>query len=122
MQDKDVKTKMSVCPECGNSIRVAVEHEMDTKSMNEFAEEVISFDLQVKTISLEEYRNCKVEMYCKDVCSRKNKETKDNDIYKYQVNEKGYVWIKPELLNDIIDRLNLLSEAVRLLIKESTND
>lgn len=46
------------------------------------------------------------------------KETESNDIYKYQVNEKGYVWIKPELLNDIIDRLNLLSEAVRLLIKE----
>jgi hypothetical protein len=37
-------------------------------------------------------------------------------------NEKGYVWIKPELLNDIIDRLNLLSEAVRLLIKEKSDE
>ena len=39
MEDKDVKIKMSVCPECGNAIRVAVEHTMDTKSKNEFAKE-----------------------------------------------------------------------------------
>ena len=72
MEDKDVKIKMSVCPECGNAIRVAVEHTMDTKSKNEFAKEVMKYDLQVKTISLEEYRSSKVEMYCKDDCSRKS--------------------------------------------------
>ena len=71
MEDKDVKIKMSVCPECGNAIRVAVEHEMTVKSKNSFAKEVMKHDLQVKTISLEEYRNSKVEMYCKENCSRK---------------------------------------------------
>ena len=71
MEDKNVKIKMSVCPECGNAIRVAVEHTMDTKSNNEFAKEVMKYDLQVKTISLEEYRSSKIQMYCKDDCSRK---------------------------------------------------
>lgn len=46
------------------------------------------------------------------------KETKSNDIYKYQVNEKGYALIKPELLNEIINRINLVSDAVSLLIRE----
>lgn len=74
MEDKDVKIKMSVCPECGNAIRMAVEHEMTTKSKNEFAKEVMNYDLQVKTISLEEYRKSKIEMYCKANCNRnKNK-------------------------------------------------
>lgn len=72
MEDKDVKIKMSVCPECHNAIRVAVEHTMDTKSKNEFAKEVMKYDLQVKTISLEEYRSSNVQMYCKDDCSRKS--------------------------------------------------
>ena len=71
MEDKDVKIKMSVCPECGNAIRVAVEHEMTTKSRNEFAKEVMKFDLQVKTISLEEYRESNIQLYCKENCSRK---------------------------------------------------
>lgn len=71
MEDKDVKVKMSICPECGNSIRVTVEHAMDTKSKNEFAKEVMNYDLQVKTISLEEYRNSNIDMYCKDDCSKK---------------------------------------------------
>jgi len=33
MEDKDVKIKMSICPECGNAIRVAVEHRMNIKSI-----------------------------------------------------------------------------------------
>lgn len=72
MEDKDVTVKMSVCPECGNAIRVAVEHTMDRKSKNEFAQEVMRYDLQVKTISLHEYRTSNVQLYCKDSCSRKN--------------------------------------------------
>ena len=72
IDDKDVKIKMSVCPECGNAIRVAVEHTMDNKSRNEFAKEVMEYDLQVKTISLEEYRASDIQLYCKDSCSRKN--------------------------------------------------
>jgi diaminopimelate epimerase len=71
MEDKDVKIKMSVCPECGNAIRVAVEHTMDRKSKNEFAQEVMQFDLQVKTISLEDYRSSNVQLYCRYNCQRK---------------------------------------------------
>lgn len=69
--EKDVKIKMSVCPECGNAIRVAVEHTMTTKSKNEFSKEVMEYDLQVKTISLEDYRNSEIQMYCKESCSKK---------------------------------------------------
>lgn len=64
MEDKDVKIKMSVCPTCGNAIRVAVEHKMDRKSKNAFAKEVVENNLLVKTLSLEEYRNSNIEMYC----------------------------------------------------------
>jgi hypothetical protein len=71
IEEKDVKVKMSVCPECGNAIRVAVEHTMTTKSKNEFAKEVMKHDLQVKTISLEEYRSSNIQLYCKKSCSRK---------------------------------------------------
>lgn len=71
IEEKDVKVKMSVCPECGNAIRVAIEHTMTAKSKNEFAKEVMNHDLQVKTISLEEYRSANIKMYCKKTCSRK---------------------------------------------------
>lgn len=71
IEEKHVKIKMSVCPECGNAIRVAVEHTMTTKSKNEFAKEVLKYDLQVKTISLEEYQKSDIKMYCQEICSRK---------------------------------------------------
>jgi len=73
LEEKDVKVKMSVCPECGNSIRLAVEHMMDTKSKNEFAKEVMKYDLQVKTITLEEYRSNNIQLFCKPDCSRNSK-------------------------------------------------
>jgi hypothetical protein len=71
IEEKDVRIKMSICPECGNALRVAVEHTMTTKGKNEFAKEVMKYDLQVKTISLEEYRNSNVKLYCDDNCSKK---------------------------------------------------
>jgi diaminopimelate epimerase len=71
IEEKDVKVKMSVCPECGNAIRVAVEHTMTTKIKNEFTNEVMKHDLRVKTISLEEYRSSNIQLYCKETCSRK---------------------------------------------------
>lgn len=61
---QDVKVKMLICPKCGNAFHVAIEHKMDTKSKNRFAKEAMKYDLQVKTISLEEYKTSKVEMYC----------------------------------------------------------
>jgi len=71
MEEKDVKIKMSICPECGNAIRVAVEHTMDDESKIEFAMEVMEYDLQVMTMTLDEYRNANIKMSCKDDCSRK---------------------------------------------------
>lgn len=62
---------MSICPECGNAIRVAILHKMTTKSKNEFAKEVMKYDLQVKIISLEEYRSSDIQLYCKETCSKK---------------------------------------------------
>ena len=73
MEDKDVKVIMSICPECGNAIRVAVEHTMGIKSKNQFAKEVMKYELQVKSISLEEYRSSNIQMYCKKECIRKTK-------------------------------------------------
>ena len=69
--EKDVKIKMSICPECGSVKGVAVEHTMTVQSRNEFANEVMQFDLQVKTISLEEYRSSNIKYYCKESCSRR---------------------------------------------------
>lgn len=71
VEEKDAMVKMSICPECGNAIRIAIEHMMDTKSRNQFAKEVMKYDLQVKTIPLEEYYSSNIEMYCKESCSRK---------------------------------------------------
>lgn len=73
MSETDVKVIMSICPECGNALRIAIEHEMDKSSKREFAKEVRENDLQVQTISLEEYRNSDISLYCKGECPRKNK-------------------------------------------------
>lgn len=68
IEEKDVKVKMSVCPECGNSCRIAVEHTMDKQSKKEFMKEVLNHNLDVKTISLEEYRKGGVSLGCKEDC------------------------------------------------------
>ena len=68
-EEIDVMIKMSLCPECGNAIRVAVEHTMDIKSKNSFLKEVMELNLTVKTISLEEYRASNIELYCKEGCN-----------------------------------------------------
>lgn len=70
IEEKDVKVKMSICPSCGNAITVAIEHTMTTKSKNDFLKVVMSKNLQVKTISLEDYRNSNIQMYCKEDCDR----------------------------------------------------
>lgn len=54
--DDLVNVKMSMCNKCGGIVRVAVEHMMTRSSKNEFAKEVFEYDLNVKTISLLEYR------------------------------------------------------------------
>jgi uncharacterized protein YlaI len=76
IKEKDVKVKMSICPECKNAITVAVEHTMDKSSKRDFMKEVDKYNLDIKTISLEEYRNSDIQMFCKDDCSRKKIKTK----------------------------------------------
>lgn len=72
IEEKDVKIKMSICQECGNAITVAVEHLMNTQSKKEFMKEVMKYNLDVKTISLEEYRKNDISLGCKQSCSQKN--------------------------------------------------
>ena len=71
IEEKDVKVKMSICPECGNAIRVAVEHTMTIKSKKDFMKEVDKYNLDIKTISLTEYRQSKIKLGCDDNCSKK---------------------------------------------------
>jgi len=73
IEEKNVKVKMSICPECGSSVRVAIEHRMTDESKKDFMKEVAKYNLDIKTVSLEEYRTSDIEMFCKDDCSIKNK-------------------------------------------------
>ena len=73
MKDKDVKIIMSICPECGNAIRMSVIHEMDIDDKVKFINEVLDNDLMTKVITYEEYQNTEIQMYCKKECSRKTK-------------------------------------------------
>ena len=56
LPDKDVVVKLSICNKCNGIVRCAVEHMMDTKSKNEFAKEVLKYNLTVKEQPLLEYR------------------------------------------------------------------
>ena len=73
IEEKDVKVKMSICPECKNAIRVAIEHTMDKSSKRDFMKDVDKYNLDIKTISLEEYRNSDIQMFCKEDCPTKTK-------------------------------------------------
>ena len=61
LPDEEVKIKLSLCQKCNGIVRAAVEHQMNTKSKNEFLKEVMKYDLSVKTIPLLEYRSGKNE-------------------------------------------------------------
>ena len=69
--EEDVKVKMSICPECKNAVTVAIEHKMDAQSKRDFMKDVMKYNLDVKTISLEEYRNGNITLGCKENCSQK---------------------------------------------------
>jgi len=76
LNEKDVKVKMSICPECGSAVRVAIEHRMTDETKKEFMKEVAKYNLDIKTVSLEEYRTSNIEMFCKDDCPTKTKKEK----------------------------------------------
>ena len=55
LPDEEVNVKLSICGKCNGIVRVAVEHMMDKKSKNEFAKEVMEYNLSVKQQPLLEY-------------------------------------------------------------------
>ena len=48
--------KLSTCPTCKGSIRVAVTHTMTPKGQMEFSKEVMKYDLNVQNMPLSEYQ------------------------------------------------------------------
>lgn len=71
IEEKNVKVKISHCSQCGGACRIAIEHTMDIQSKNNFMKEVLKYNLDVKTISLEEYRKGNESLGCKEGCSLK---------------------------------------------------
>ena len=53
LPDEQVKIVIANCDKCEQSVRLGVEHMMDKK---DFYKEVVKYNLNVKTISLIEYR------------------------------------------------------------------
>jgi hypothetical protein len=71
IEEKDVRVKMSICPECKNAVRVAIEHLMNKSSKKDFMKEVEKYFLDIRTIPLIEYRQSKIKLGCDDNCSKK---------------------------------------------------
>lgn len=59
LPDEQVNLKISTCGKCNGVVRVAVIYMMDRKTKNEFAKEVMDYNLSVKEQSLVEYRKTK---------------------------------------------------------------
>lgn len=55
--EERVKIKLSVCSKCEGIVRASVVHTMNLKEKNEFAREVMKYNLSVQEIPLKEYRN-----------------------------------------------------------------
>ena len=56
LPEEKVVVKISVCNKCNGIVRTAVLHMMDRKSKNDFAKEVMEYNLSVKEQPLLEYR------------------------------------------------------------------
>lgn len=56
LPENEVNVKVSSCNYCKNVVRVAIEHMMSDVSKKDFYKEVSKYNLDVKTISLIEYR------------------------------------------------------------------
>jgi hypothetical protein len=66
-----VPVKISICPECRNAIRVGCWDIMDKKQQSNFKREASRYNLDIKTMTLAEYRLSGIELFCKPNCSRK---------------------------------------------------
>ena len=64
LPDEEVNIKLSVCNKCNDIVTASVEHMMDRKIKNEFAKEVMKYNLNVKSIPLLEYRKMDIK-FCK---------------------------------------------------------
>jgi len=64
LPEEEVVVKISVCNKCNGIVRTAVKHMMDRKSNNDFAKEVMEYNLNVIELPLLEYRNQNAD-WCK---------------------------------------------------------
>jgi hypothetical protein len=62
LPDSEVKVKVSYCQSCNGWVRIAILHMMSTKTKNEFAKEVMEYNLSVKEVPLLEWRKETTEM------------------------------------------------------------
>ena len=67
-----IKVKVSICPSCSKVVRAAVLQEMTPESIDVFAQEAFANDLQVKTITLEEYHNSGMKFHQRENCPNKS--------------------------------------------------
>ena len=61
LPEEKVNVKLSICNKCNGIVRVAVTHMMDRKSKNEFAKEVMKYNLSVKEQPLLEYQKANIK-------------------------------------------------------------
>ena len=56
LPEEEVVVKISVCQKCNGVVRAAVKHCMNRKSKNDFAKEVMEYNLSVKEQPLLDYQ------------------------------------------------------------------
>ena len=70
--EEDVKVRMAMCQQCNNAVLVAIVHSIDKETNRDFAK-LVSEGCDIKTISLLEYREQNIQLYCDSDCSFKTK-------------------------------------------------
>ncbi len=55
--EDQVIVKQSICNTCFGVVRSAIDHIMTKKSRNDFSKEVFEYNLSVRSITLDHYRN-----------------------------------------------------------------
>lgn len=52
-----LKAKLSICNNCDGVVRAAIENEMTKLSRTDFMKEVLKYNLDIRTITLNQYHN-----------------------------------------------------------------
>lgn len=68
MKNEDLKIKLAYCPECGNAITVAAANMMSKNDTAKFMKEAAKDNLDVKTITLSEWKKGDIKMFCENTC------------------------------------------------------